>query len=79
MVDNIRKTRLRWFEHVKKKSVDVLVKRCERLAMTSIKRGRARSKRYWGEMIRHGMTHFEFTENMTINKRVWMLRTSVEG
>lgn len=42
MVGNIREAKLRWFEHVKSRSVR------ERLALTGIKSGRGRIKKYWG-------------------------------
>ena len=34
--DNIKKGRLRWFDHVRKMSADALVRRCEGLSLRSI-------------------------------------------
>ncbi|XP_070050899.1 uncharacterized protein [Nicotiana tomentosiformis] len=48
----MRESRLRWFGHVKRRSIDALVRRCERLAMASLRRGQGRPKKNWGEVIR---------------------------
>ncbi|KAF3655737.1 hypothetical protein FXO37_15797 [Capsicum annuum] len=42
----MRKTRLRWFGHVIRRSTDAPVRRCERLARAGFKRGRGRPKKY---------------------------------
>ena len=41
-------SKLRWFGHVKRRSVDAQVRKCERLTIAGIRRGRYRMKRYWG-------------------------------
>jgi len=38
--DKMRETRLRWFGHVKRKSVDAPVRRCERINIPEGRRGR---------------------------------------
>ena len=43
---------LRWFKHVKRKLTKDLVKRCERLTMVGLWRGRGRLKKYCKEVIR---------------------------
>lgn len=43
--DKMRKARPRWFEHVKRRCTNVLVRRCERLAVAEIRRGRGRPKK----------------------------------
>lgn len=48
MVDKMREERLRWLEHVKRRNVGALIRRCEKLAMASNKRGRGRPNKYWG-------------------------------
>lgn len=49
VVYKIREAKLRWFGHVKRGCLDVLVRRCERLDMVDLRRGRSRPKRYWEE------------------------------
>ncbi|XP_070034932.1 uncharacterized protein [Nicotiana tomentosiformis] len=43
--DKVRESRLRWFRHVKRRSIDAPVRRCERLAMERLRRGRGRPKK----------------------------------
>jgi len=45
--DKIRETRLRWFDHVKRRSVDAPVRRCARINIPDGKRGRADQRRVW--------------------------------
>uniref|UniRef100_M0ZKM0 Methyltransferase family protein n=1 Tax=Solanum tuberosum TaxID=4113 RepID=M0ZKM0_SOLTU len=41
------------------------------LAMDGFRRDRSRSKKYWEEVIRHDMTWLQFTEDMTLDRKVW--------
>lgn len=43
---------MKWFGHVKRRSVDALVRRCERLVIANLRRGRGRPKKYRGEVFR---------------------------
>lgn len=52
----------------------VLVRRCGRLTMVDLMRGRGRSNKYWVEVIRQDTSHLQFTEDtMTLDKRIWEL------
>ncbi|KAF3662952.1 hypothetical protein FXO37_12233 [Capsicum annuum] len=53
--DKMREGRLRWFGHVMRRSTDAPIRRCERLALYSFRKGRGRSKKYSREVIRHDM------------------------
>ncbi|XP_070024846.1 uncharacterized protein [Nicotiana sylvestris] len=55
MEDKMGEARLRWFEHVRMMSLDAPVRRCERLALMGMRKGRIRPKKYWGEVIRQDM------------------------
>lgn len=44
--DQMRAARLRWFEHAKRRHTDAPVRRCERLALVSFRRGKGRLKNY---------------------------------
>ncbi|XP_070014029.1 uncharacterized protein [Nicotiana sylvestris] len=46
MEDKMREARLRWFEHIQRRSIDAPVRRCEQLAMVGTRRGRGRPKNY---------------------------------
>jgi len=50
--DKIKEARLRWFDHVKRRSADAPVKRCERINIRECKRKRGRPKKNLNEMIR---------------------------
>jgi len=43
--DKLRETRLQWFGHVKRRSVDAPVSRCERINIPEGRRGRGRPKK----------------------------------
>lgn len=45
LVDKTREARLRWFGHVKRRCTDVQFRRCERLVVARVRRGRGRSKK----------------------------------
>ncbi|KAF3632641.1 60S ribosomal protein L18a [Capsicum annuum] len=68
----IRKARLRWFGHVMRRGFDALVQRCETLAIDDFRRGRGRPKKYWREMIRHDMEQLQLSEDMTLDRKMWM-------
>lgn len=40
--DKIRQERLRWFGYVRRRSTDAPVRKCERLALEGLRRGRGR-------------------------------------
>jgi len=43
--DKMRETRLRWFEHIRRRSMDVPVRRCETIECLEYKRSRGRPKK----------------------------------
>nr|XP_009592747.2 uncharacterized protein LOC104089527 [Nicotiana tomentosiformis] len=77
--DKMREARLRWFGHVKKRSIEAPVRRCERLASVGSRRGRGRPKKSWGEVIRRNMARLELTGDMALDRRVWRPKIRVEG
>lgn len=56
VTEKIREVRLRWFCHMRRRSVDALVRRYERLVVLGLPRGRGRPKKNWAEVIRNDMT-----------------------
>ncbi|XP_075096420.1 uncharacterized protein LOC142174513 [Nicotiana tabacum] len=71
--------RLRWFGHVKRRSTDAPVRRCEGLALAGVRRDRGKPKKSWGEVIRRDKALLELTKDMTLDRRVWRLKIRVEG
>ena len=45
--DKMRETRLRWFSHVKRRSADGPVRRCERINIPEGRRGGDEQRRAW--------------------------------
>lgn len=79
MEDKMQKARLSLFKHVKRRCLDSLVRKCERLAIDGFKRGRSRLKKYWGEVIRQDVMQFQITEVMTLDRKVWTMHIRIEG
>ena len=69
--DKIRETRLRWFDHVKMRSVDAPMRRCEMINIPESKRGRDRLKKSLDEVIREDLKVVSLTEDLTQDRRLW--------
>ncbi|XP_070018117.1 uncharacterized protein [Nicotiana sylvestris] len=68
--DKMWEARHRWFGHVRRRSTDAPVRRCERLTLEGLQRGRDRPKKRWGGMIREDMAQLQLTEDMTLDRKV---------
>ncbi|XP_009767208.2 uncharacterized protein [Nicotiana sylvestris] len=79
MEAKMREARPRWFGHVKRRSIDAPVRRCERLALGGLKGGKIRPQKYWGEVIRQDLALLQFIEDMSLDRKVWRSRIRVEG
>ena len=53
--DKLRESRLRWFGHVKRRSADTPVRRCERVSISEGRTGRGRPKKSLDEVIREDL------------------------
>ncbi|XP_070018082.1 uncharacterized protein [Nicotiana sylvestris] len=74
--DKMRETRLRWFGHVQRRSLDAPIRRCEQLALVGTRRGRGKPRKYWGEVIRWDMARLQISEDMTLDRKLW--RSSIK-
>ncbi|WMV39928.1 hypothetical protein MTR67_033313 [Solanum verrucosum] len=77
VVDKLREARLRWFGHVKRRSADAPVRRCEVMVVEGTRRGRGRPKKYWEEVIRQDLAMLHITEDMTLDRKEWRSRIKV--
>ncbi|XP_070036548.1 uncharacterized protein [Nicotiana tomentosiformis] len=77
--DKLRESRLRWFKHVRRRDMDALMRRCERLSMAGLRKGRGRPKKYWTEVIRQDMSLLQLIEDMTPDRKEWRSRIRVVG
>ncbi|KAF3644491.1 Phospholipid-transporting ATPase 2 [Capsicum annuum] len=55
------------------------VRSCEKLDIVGTGRGRGRSMKYWGEVIRQDMAHIQVTEDMTLDRKMWRTCIRVEA
>ena len=62
--DKLRETRLRWFGHVKRRSVSAPVRRGEAIHLLDCRRGRGCPKMSWDAVIRRDMKSLGLTEDM---------------
>jgi len=72
--EKMRETRLRWLGHVKRRSADAPVRKCETIDLTHCKRGRGRPKMRWNEVIKSDLDFIGLTEDMTQDKSLWRSR-----
>jgi len=75
--DKLRETKLRWFGHVKRRSVDALVRRGEVIDLSHCMRGRGQSKMSWNAIIISDMKFMELTEDMAQDKNLLRSRIKI--
>jgi len=75
--DKMRETRLRWFGHVKRRSVDAPVRSCERINTPAGRRGRGQPKKSLDEVIRDDLKVVGLTKNWAQDRRLWRDRIKV--
>jgi len=72
--EKLRETIFRWFEHVKRRSVNAPVWRCNTINLIHCRRRWGRSKMSWNEVIRGDLKYMELTEDMAQDKKFWWIR-----
>ena len=75
--DKMRETRLQWFSHMKRRSVDTLVRRCEMINIPEGKRGRSHPKKNLDEVIREDLKVVGLTEDLAQDKKQWQDRIRI--
>ena len=68
--DKIRDARLRCLGHIRRRSMDAPVRRCEKLGRLDHKWSRGRPKKSWIEVIRHDLKTLGLVEDVAQDKRV---------
>jgi len=66
----LRETRLRWFGHVKRRSVDAPVRRCEAINLLHYRRGRGHPKMSWNEVIRSNIKFLGLMEDIAQDRNM---------
>jgi len=62
--DKIRETRLRWFGHIRRRSMDAPVRKCEKLDRPDYRSSRDRPRKSWSEVIRHDLKTLGLVEDI---------------
>ena len=75
--DMLREIRIRWFGHMKRRSVDAPVRRCETINIPDGNRRRDRPKKSLDEVIRGDLKVVGLTEDMAQDRRLWRDRIKV--
>ena len=68
--DKMREIRFRWFCHMKRRSMDALIRKYERINIPKSKRGRGRPKKSMEEVIREDLKVVGLIEDMTHDRRL---------
>ena len=75
--EKMRESRLRWFGHVKRRSVVAPVRRCESIDLSGGKRARGRPKKSLDEVNREDLKVMSLTENLAQDRRLWRNRIRI--
>jgi len=62
--DKIREVGLRWFGHIRRRSRDALVRRCETIKCPDYRRSRGRPKKSWSEVVRYDLKTLGLVEDL---------------
>jgi len=75
--DKIWEVRLRWFGHIRRRTMDAPVRRCEKIDRPDYRKSRGRSKKSWSEVIKHDLKTLGLVEDMAQDSRLWRPRIKV--
>jgi hypothetical protein len=71
IVEKLVENRLRWFGHVERIPVDVVVRRVDQMEERQVKKGRGRPKKTIRETIRKDLEVNELDSNMVFDRTLW--------
>jgi len=74
--DKLRESRLRWYGHVKIRSVDAPVRRCEKINISEGRTRRGRPNKSLDEVIREDLKVAGLSEDMAQDRKLWRARTN---
>jgi len=72
----MREIRLRWFDHIKRRSENALVRRWKIISLSGYRRVRGRPKKV-GKEIRNDLKFVGPTEDMTQDRSLWRSKIKV--
>jgi len=68
--DKVREASLRWFDHIRQRSMNTPVRRCEKIDWKEHIRSKGRLKKSWSEVIRHDLKTLGLVEDMALDRRL---------
>ena len=75
--DKKREARRRWFDHVRRRSMETPVRRYENIDRLDYKRSKSRPKKSWSELIRHNLKTLGRVEDVAQDGMLWMSRIKI--
>ena len=75
--EKMTQTRLRWFGHVKRKSVSAPVRRWEVIDLLQCRRGRGRPQMSWNAVIRSDIKCMGLLEDMVQDRNMWRSKIKI--
>ena len=75
--EKMRESRLRWFGHMKMRSMAAPVRRCELIDLPDGKRGRGRLKKSLDEVIREDLKVVGLSKDLAQDRRLWRNRIRI--
>ena len=66
--EKMRKNRLRWFGHVRRRPTDAPIRRVEHISLGQVKRAQGRPKKTWMEVIRQVMEAKGLSEDILLDR-----------
>ena len=66
--DKMMDTRLTWFGHIKRRSVNAQVRRYEMTIPPECRKRKGRPRNYWNEVIKYDLKYMVLTKDMTQDK-----------
>ena len=70
-IEEMRKNRLRWFSHARRRPTDAPVRRVERIKLGQVKRAQGRPKKIWMEVIRQDIEAKDLSEGILLDRNEW--------
>ena len=71
IVEMLVENQLRWFGHVERRPVDVVLRRVDQIEESQVKRGRGRPRKTIRETIRKDLEVNELDPNLVYDRTLW--------
>jgi len=79
IVEKLVENRLRWFRHVERRLIDVVVRRVDQIEDSHVKRGRGGPKKTIRETIRKDLEVNELDSNLVYDRTLWRIVSQIRA